>query len=128
MPFDIPPALYDGQMHDVPFTVGQDFCEKWDALRRDGFTVCLADQVIHACKIQPGDPLPKRAKGKPRPPSALGYNPKLPNGDTDWLRFCLQLVTYLGAGRDDYTVTTLTFPDKPAALAHAKSIGATLYV
>lgn len=64
----------------------------------------------------------------PRPPVALGYRPRLQNGHTDWTRYCLKLVTFHGGGPDDYRVEHLTFSDKPAAMAHAATIGATFTV
>ncbi len=59
MTYTIPASLYDGQMHRVPFAVGDDFIAKWEALRADGFTVGIGNSVIHACKIMCGEPLPK---------------------------------------------------------------------
>lgn len=57
-------------------------------------------------------------------PVALGFRPSLTNGHSDWSRYCLRVVTFTGAGPDDYRVEQLTFPDKPEALAHAATIGA----
>ena len=56
--------------------------------------------------------------------AALGYRPSLPNGQTDWSRYCVKVVTVHGPGADDYAVDHLTFADKPEAQAHARSIGA----
>lgn len=63
-----------------------------------------------------------------RPPYALGYRRCLPNGHTDWSRYCLKVITTHGTGPDDYRVAHLTFPDKPAAMAHASAVGATFHV
>ena len=60
----------------------------------------------------------------PRQPVALGYRPTLPCGGLDWSRYRLQVTTFTGRGPDDHATETLTFPDKPAALAHAQAIGA----
>lgn len=60
----------------------------------------------------------------PRQPVALGYRPTLPCGGLDWSRYRLQVTQRTGNGPHDYKTETLTFPDKPAALAHAKTIGA----
>lgn len=59
MTYTIPASLYDGLMHRIPFDVGQDFVAKWEALRADGFTVCLRADEILACKIMCGEPLPR---------------------------------------------------------------------
>lgn len=61
MDYQIPPALYDGLMHRVPFTIGADFSAKYDALRADGFTFSIRDNEILACKIMCGEPLPRMA-------------------------------------------------------------------
>jgi hypothetical protein len=61
-----------------------------------------------------------------RQPVALGYRPSLPSGAPDPACYRLQITTFTGQGigADAYSTEYLTFPDKPAALAHAKAIGA----
>ena len=59
-----------------------------------------------------------------RQPVALGYRPTLPTGEPDQTCHRLQVTTFTGHGPDAHTTEYLTFPDKPAALAHAKAIGA----
>lgn len=49
----IPDRLYDGLLHTVPFDVGDDFSDKWGALRADGFTVALGNRAILAFKPAP---------------------------------------------------------------------------
>lgn len=63
-----------------------------------------------------------------RKPAAHGYRPRTRSGRADWSRYCLRLVTFTGTGPDDYRVAHLTFPDKPAAMAHASAVGATFHV
>jgi hypothetical protein len=60
----------------------------------------------------------------PRQPVALGYRPSLPSGELDWTSYRLQVTTFTGRGPDDHATEYMTFADKPAALAHAKAIGA----
>jgi hypothetical protein len=61
-----------------------------------------------------------------RQPVALGYRPSLPSGapDPDFYRLQVTSFTGRGIGSDAYSTEYLTFPDKPAATAHAKAIGA----
>lgn len=61
MAYQIPSSFYDGLMHRLPFTVGDDFAAKYQALREDGFTVAIRETEILACKIVCGEPLPEFA-------------------------------------------------------------------
>lgn len=58
---------------------------------------------------------------------ARGFRPSLPDGRTDWTRYCLQILTRADDGGSGYSVRTLAFPDKAAALAHARAVGATFH-
>ena len=51
--------LYDGRLHRIPFTVGDDFIAKMNALRDDGFTYQIHADHFLACKVMPGDPIPR---------------------------------------------------------------------
>ncbi len=55
----INPAHYDGRLHAVPVQTGADFIAKWEAYRADGFTVALRDGCILACKLMPGENIPR---------------------------------------------------------------------
>lgn len=51
MAFEIPSEHYDADLHAVPFTVGQDFIEKQNAYREDGFFVSFNE--THLLVIKP---------------------------------------------------------------------------
>ncbi|MFN4201856.1 MAG: hypothetical protein ACK4GM_02220 [Tabrizicola sp.] len=55
---------------------------------------------------------------------ARGFRPLLPDDSTDWSRYCLQITTMSRTDASEYSVRTIEFPDKPAALAHARTTGA----
>lgn len=54
----INPETYDGKLHAIPCEVGSDFSEKWEAYRKDGFTVALQDGYILVVKLMAGDDIP----------------------------------------------------------------------
>lgn len=53
--FEIPSAHYDGLIHTVPFSIGNDFIAKYDAYRDDGFAVQTLEGRIRVFKAMPGE-------------------------------------------------------------------------
>lgn len=64
----INPAHYDNDLHIVPFTIGEDFANKWNAYREDGFSVSHGVTGEYFLAIKPlrdrfgGYDIPKTAK------------------------------------------------------------------